>query len=300
VAIKVILNPAAGRGYGSKAEPLIQGYLQEAGLDFELARTRGLWDAAELAQRAAEDGFDLVVAAGGDGTSNEVVNGLLAAGEGVSAAMGVLPVGTGSDFANAVGVPPDLREACLRLRDGQRRLVDVGLARLPGQAPRYFANALGIGFEGVLTVEARKFKHLRGMALYLPAVLKTTFVSFKVPTVTITVDGERLELPALMVCIANGPREGGGFFVAPGAQPDDGLFDICIARKVSKLGILGLLPHYMKGTHVGRDPIRMLRTTQIVVSSPDDLAAHMDGELLCVDGHEIACQILPQRLPVVC
>ena len=105
------------------------------------------------------------------------------------------------------------------------------------------------------------------MALYLPAVLKTVFVSFKVPEVTVALDDDEITLPAIMVCIANGPREGGGFFIAPQAQPDDGLFDICVVNEVTKLQILGLLPHFMKGTHVRQPPVRMMRTKRISVTS---------------------------------
>ena len=138
--IKVILNPVAGRGYAARAETEIRGYLEHEELDYEISHTRGPWHAAEMAEQASRDGYDTVVAAGGDGTSNEVANGLLAAAGGPS--MGVLPMGTGSDFANTVGVSPDLERACHQLATGQLRMVDVGLASLPDRAPRYFINAL--------------------------------------------------------------------------------------------------------------------------------------------------------------
>ena len=295
---KIILNPVAGRGHAGRSEHHIRTYLGEAGLDYDLVHTRGVLHAAELAEQAVVDGFDVVVAAGGDGTSNEVVNGMLAKAN--SASLGVLPVGTGSDFANTVGISPDLRSACLQLANGVRKKVDVGKARVSNSTERYFVNALGIGFEGILTIEARKIKYLRGMALYLPAVLKTVFVSFRVPQVQVSFDGQRVDLSALMVCIANGPREGGGFFVAPDALPDDGMFDVCLAESVSKLRILGLLPHFMKGTHIHQDTIKMLRTHKVAVTSSDDLAAHMDGELLCVDSHSIECEILQHRISVKC
>jgi diacylglycerol kinase (ATP) len=298
---KVILNPIAGRGYGAKVEPELRQLLEAEGLEFDLVRTDRPWHAAELAERAAGDGFEVVVAAGGDGTSNEVANGLIAASEyGATAAMGVIPIGSGSDFANTVGVPSDLRGACHRLAHGQVRVVDVGRVTLPGRAPRYFDNTINVGFGGVVTVEALKVKRLRGIALYLPVVLKTIFLYYKAPLVTIEYDGEALTLPALMICVTNGPREGGGFHVTPQAQPDDGLFDLCIAREVSRLAMLGLVPHFMRGTHVGREPITMARARRVTISSPDDLVAHMDGEVLCTDAHRIECEILPRRLRVWC
>ncbi|MDY6875542.1 MAG: diacylglycerol kinase family lipid kinase [Chloroflexota bacterium] len=299
--IKVILNPIAGRGYGAKAEPELRRLLETEGLDFDLVRTARPWHAAELAEQATNDGFEIVVAMGGDGTTNEVVNGLMAASEnGVSGTLGIIPVGSGSDFANTAGVPPDLQGACHRLANGQTRTVDVGRVKLPGQTPRYFDNTLGIGFDGIVTVEALKVKWLRGLALYLPVVLKTVFLSHGAPLVTIEYDGQKLVLPALMICVTNGRREGGGFFVTPQAQPDDGLFDLCIAREVSRMVTLGLIPHFLKGTHVGREPITMARARRVTISSPDDLIAHIDGEILCTTGHRIECEILPGRLQVRC
>ena len=300
-SMKLILNPTAGRGYGARAEAELCQHLQAERVDFDLVRTEGPSHAAELAEQAVGDGFEMVVAAGGDGTTHEVVNGLMAASGGAEAGtLGVIPLGSGSDFANAVGVPPNLQEACHRLAHGQPRMVDVGLITVPGQAPCYFDNTLGIGFDGVVTLEARKVKRLRGIALYLPVVLKTVFLYHKAPEVTIRYDGEELVMPALMVCIANGPREGGGFFVAPQAKPDDGLFDLCIAHEVSRLGMLRLIPHFMRGTHVDLEPIRMVRARHVTISSPDNLVAHMDGEVLCTHSHQLECEILPQRLRVWC
>ncbi len=299
--IKVILNPVAGQGYGAKIEPELRRLLQAEGLNFDLVRTARPWHAAELAEQAIGDGFETIVAAGGDGTTNEVVNGLMAASEnGASGTLGIIPVGSGSDFANTAGVPPHLPGACHRLANGQTRTMDVGRVTLPGQAPRYFDNTVNVGFGGAVTLEARKVKRLRGIALYLPVVLKVIFLYYKAPSVTIEYDEQELALRAVMISVANGPREGGGFYVAPQAQPDDGLFDLCIVREVSRLAMLGLVPHFMKGTHVGREPVTMARARRVTISSPDDLVAHMDGEVLCTDSHRIEFEILPRRLRVRC
>jgi len=299
--IKVILNPIAGRGYGAKVEPELRRLMEAEGLEFDLVHTARPWHAAELAEQAAGEGFETIVAAGGDGTFNEVVNGLMAASEdGATATMGIIPVGSGSDFANTMSVPPDLRKACHRLAHGQVRVVDVGRVTLPGQPSRYFDNTINVGFGGVVTIEALKIKRLRGIALYLPVVLKVIFLYHKALSVTIEYDGQKLALPAMMIGIANGPREGGGFYIAPQAQPDDGLFDLCIVHEISRLAMLGLVPHFMKGTHVGREPITMAQARRVTISSPDDLVAHMDGEVLCTDAHRIECEILPRRLRVRC
>lgn len=299
--VKVILNPAAGRGYAAQAEPALRRYLQEEGVTFELVRTAVPRHAIQLAQQAIDEGYEVVVAAGGDGTTNEVTNGVMAAAaKGKSGAMGVIPLGSGSDFAHAIGVPTSLRAACRHLAQGQPRSVDVGRITVDGRQSYYFANTAGIGFDAVVTVETQKVKWLRGLALYLPVVLKTIFLNSASTQMTIVYDEKELALPALMVCVANGPREGGAFHIAPQTQLDDGRFDVCIAGHMSRLAILGILPHFMKGTHVDRDPIQMVRTTQITVSSTENLVAHMDGEVLCTDGHQIGCTILPGQLCVWC
>ncbi len=298
--IKVILNPTAGRGYGGRVEPTLRQLLTEEELDFDLVRTTGPWHAAELAECAARDGFELIVAAGGDGTTNEVVNGLVAAsGESVAGTLGLIPVGSGSDFAANVGIPSDLRGACHRLAHGSARLVDICQITVPGENVRYFDNTVNVGFGGTVTVESRKMKYLRGLALYLPVVLKTIFLT-QAPRVTIEYDGEKLALSAEMVCVANGAREGGGFFCTPDARLDDGLLDLCIVRETTKATMLGLVPRFMKGTHVNHRAVTMARAEHVIIASPDNLVAHADGEILCTEAHRIEFRIIPGRLRVWC
>lgn len=297
--IKVILNPAAGRGYGARAEPEVRQCLEAEGVDFDLVRTKGPWHAAQLAEQAAREGFETVVAAGGDGTANEIINGLLAVSQnGTGPKLGVIPAGSGSDFASGIGLPADLREACRRIARGENRTIDIGRVTVAGQEPRYFGNVVGVGFDGAALIETLKIKHLRGLALYLVAVLKTILLTFEAPMTTVRYDGEEMVLPAMLISVTNGPREGGGFFIAPEAKPDDGLFDVCIAREVDRLTMLRLLPHFLRGTHVDLEPITMLQAERVSISSPDGLIAHVDGEVLCTDATWIRCEILPNVLDV--
>ncbi len=297
--IKVILNPAAGRGYGARAEPKVRQCLEAEGLSFDLVRTKGPWHAAELAEQAARDGFETVIAAGGDGTANEIINGLMAASRnGPIPKMGVIPAGSGSDFASGIGLPADLEEACHRIALNLRRTIDIGRVTVEGQEPRYFGNVVGIGFDGAALIETLKIKRLRGLPLYLLAVLKTVFVSFKAPLATVAYDGEEMVLPAMLVCVANGPREGGGFLIAPDAVPDDGLFDVCIAHEVDRLTTLRLIPHFIKGTHVDRDPVTMVQAKKVRIASSEGLIAHVDGEVLCTDAAWIECDMLAGALDV--
>jgi diacylglycerol kinase (ATP) len=331
---KVILNPLAGRGFGARVLPKIRRLLSEQGLGYDLVTTTYAGEAVELARQAVLDGYDTVIAAGGDGTYHEVINGMAAASkeqtatDDVIGTLSVLPVGSGSDFAFSVGVPSDLEGACARLAGGKTKVVDLGRVTVDGDAhhpgiSRYFDNTVGIGFDGVATLEGTKFKYLRGMALYLPVVLKTVFVSFKPvravieyevpPSLQTDTDPlgdssdrahpqnvRRLEKTVLMATVCNGQREGGGFFIAPHARNDDGIFDLCLADNIPRLQILGLIPHFMKGTHVDKSCVTMLRSRHVVITSPDPLIAHADGELLCTDGHRIECEIAAQRVRVIC
>lgn len=301
--IKVILNPIAGRGYGARAEHEIRRLLKAEGADFDLVLTDGLWHAARLAEQAVKDGFEIVVAAGGDGTVHEVVNGLMAAadeiGADVAGTLSTIPVGSGSDFACNVGMPADLPDACHNLVHGKPRIVDVGRVAADDQPPRYFDNTINVGFGGTVTAEARKVKWVRGMALYLPVVLKTILLA-RSPRMVIEYDDQRIEMPTLMVCVGNGAREGGGFFCTPDAQLDDGFLDLCIAESVGKLTQLSLVPRFMDGSHKNHWAVTMARTQRVVITSPDNLIAHVDGEMLCTEAHRLEFEILPQRLRVIC
>jgi diacylglycerol kinase (ATP) len=301
---KVIVNPIAGSGLGAKVTPDIHNLLSAQGLDYDLVSTTYPGEAVELAQQAVLDGYDTVVAVGGDGTYHEAINGMMTASNGETVGnLGVLPVGSGCDFAYMIGVSPNLEEACLQLARHQTKVVDVGRVTVDG-VPRYFDNTVGVGFDGVVTLERRKFKYLRGMALYLPVVLKTVFVSFQAPRSVVEYEGDgekqRLEQDVLMLTVCIGRREGGGFYIAPDAQNDDGLLELCLAENIPRIQILALIPHFMKGTHVDKPPVTMARGTRVAISSPDNLIAHADGELLCTEAHHIECEILPQRIQVVC
>ena len=290
----------AGKGYSGRAEPKIREYLKGTGLNFDLVRTRKRGHGIELAYQAVKDGFDLIVAAGGDGTTNEVMNGMITASDGkIAGTLGLIPTGSASDFMGNVGIPKNLRDACLRLAKNQTRIVDLGVITIPGENKRFFDNQLGIGFDAVVTIEAQKFKWLRGMALYFPVVLKTVFLANKPTRVTLEYDGKVMEMSTLQISVANGSREGGGFYLAPEARLDDNAFDICIVREISKLQMLKIIPKFMKGNHVNDPATTMLRARKVTITSEDDLIAHYDGEILCTSGHRIEAEILSKKLRVL-
>jgi len=302
---KIIVNPVSGRGAGNAAIPAVEKLLAERGLDFELVRTERPWHAAELAHQAAVEGYENVVAVGGDGTANEVLNGLMLAkqeGTGSRPAMGILCVGRGNDFAFGMGAPRDLGEGCQALASGRRRLVDVG--RVTGglyPQGRYFGNGIGVGFDAVVGFEALKMTRLSGFPSYIIAALKTMYLYYHAPLVRVEYDGQTAVQRLLMVSVMNGRRMGGGFMMAPRSQVDDGMLDLCLAEEVSRARIFVLIFHFMRGTQAGQRSVRTGQARQVVVTAVEGvLPAHADGETLCVDGQELVVEIVPQQIQFIC
>lgn len=304
---KIIANPISGRGQGAASLPTIRQLLESYGLRYDLVQTERPWHAAELARQASQDGYDVVVAVGGDGTANEVLNGLmLARGQppnpSRSSALGILCVGRGNDFAFGMGIPRDLQAGCQALAQNERRSVDVGRVT-GGDFPegRYFGNGVGIGFDAVVGFESLKMKRLSGFPSYIVAALKTILLYYQAPEIQVQLDGQSIRLYALMVSIMNGRRMGGGFWMAPNARQDDGLFDVCIAEQVSRPRIFSLIPHFLRGTQASQKEIRTAQTHRISVSAiRGTLPAHADGETLCTHGKELTLEILPRQIEMVC
>jgi len=308
--IKVILNPVSGRGVGQRMAEVIRHTLTEAKATFEIVETTEPLSAVAQAAQAVREGWDIIAVAGGDGTGNEVLNGIVEAslgtpaweaGEPAASAMGLIPIGTGNDFAWCMGVPiGDVAAACRLLAAGNTRVVDVGRVEDELGNVRYFCNNFGAGFDAATTVESYKLRYLSGSLVFLVAVLKTIFLYYKAPLVTVRYDEQEMELPLLMVSVANGRRTGGMFLIAPQAVQDDGLLDLSLARQVSRLGIFRLIPYFIRGTHATQPTVTVDRTAHIVIASEQDLPVHVDGEIMRTDAHRLEVRALPRRLRVVC
>jgi diacylglycerol kinase (ATP) len=299
---KLIVNPAAGAGTGGRSIPSIGSLMKASGLSYDLVCTERPGHAIDLAREAALAGVDVAVACGGDGTSNEVINGLKQAqARGRTAALGVLCVGRGNDFAFAVGIPANLPSAVGTLAANARRTVDLG--RVTGGIfpdGRYFGSCVGIGFDAVTTIQVSRMPRWGGFLSFFAAVLKTIFLYPYGPTVRLDVDGQVLTLPTLMVSVMNGRRLGGGFWMAPTAEPDDGLFDLCVARQASRRRIMQLIPHFMKGTQPTQPEIQMLQGKKIAIEAVQGvLPAQTDGEIISTEGKRLDIEMLPGALQVV-
>ncbi len=300
---KVIVNPTAGRGAARRAIPSIRETLAEFGMIYDLVCTDGPWHAAELAEMAILEGFDTLVAVGGDGTTNEIINGILRArqaGMG-TAALGIIPVGGGNDFAYGMGLPLGFRASIKTLGKRETRMIDIGHLS-GGQYPegRYFGNGVGIGFDAVVSFIASK-KRLRGFIGYLIAAVQTIYHYFQAPTVKIDLDDERFIQPSLMVSVMNGRRLAGGFMMAPKAITDDGLFDLLIADDVPPAVIWSLIPRFLQGTQFGHPAIKTRRAARVTVQAVSgQLPVHADGEEISEGCDRITIEIVPRAIELVC
>jgi len=297
----VILNPVAGRGAGRRLSSQVAACLADQGLDFELVETKAPGHATSLAREAVARGQPLIVAVGGDGTVSEVLNGLVGASQGADdTTLGVIPIGTGNDFAYAAGLPLTFQGACQVIAVGQTRLVDVGWVQADNEEGRYFGNGVGIGFDAVVNIESRKLQWLRGFVVYLAAVFRTLAFYYHAPMVEVSVDGQGTVQPSMMLSIMNGQRFGGGFLMTPGSQMDDGLFDVCVVGQVPRAAMVGFVPRFMRGTHVTDPRVSLSQGREVRVVSESPWAAHVDGEIYGLGASRYEMALLPQRLRLLC
>ena len=299
----VVVNPISGRGYAEKVIPEIKARMQEHGLEYDLVRTERPWHAADIAEQAVKDGYDVIVTASGDGTANEVINGMMhARTQGFNnSAFSIIPVGTGNDMAYGLGMRGTLEESIAALAKNYRRKIDVGFVK-GGDYPegRYFANGVGIGFDAAVGFVAVKIRWARGLLAYLIAVIQTVFIYYRSPTVEIAYNDITYTQPALMVSIMNGQRMGGGFYMAPQGNPGDGHFDLCIVSEASRTRIFGLIPYFLKGTQASQPEVTNGRTDKISIKAvKGTLPAHCDGETLCESGQELSAEITPAAIEIV-
>jgi diacylglycerol kinase (ATP) len=300
---KLIYNPTANKGGAGEHLAQVQALLEKHGFAYDLVLTTGPGHALELARQAAEAGCPLVIAAGGDGTVNEVLNGLMSAQVevGVRPALAVLPVGRGNDFSFGMKIPQLLEEAVDALAAGQRQRIDVGRV-VGGFFPqgRYFGNGIGLGFDAVVGFEAAKITWLHGAASYLAALVRTISLYAKAPVYEVLLDGEKIQQPFLMISIMNGTRMGGAFHMAPDSNPSDGQFDLCMVGQVPQIRILPVALKFISGTHTTHPAVRMARARKIAVRAVQgSIPAHADGETVCTAGQELTAEIIPGALEVV-
>lgn len=290
--VYVIVNPAAGRGRAVRAWQKVAPALRDAGLVCDEVLEDRPQLAIPLAETAAARGYDIVVAAGGDGTVHEVVNGLMRADETARPALAIIPGGTGNDFARAVGVSQDPLAAGRLLLAAVRRRVDIGQVN-----ERYFASISGVGFDAEVAHEVNTWpKWIGGTTVYMAAILRM-LVTFSPVQATVTLDGQTREVPMFLLAAANSPWYAGGMYMAPPARLDDGTLEVILAGDLTKLETLRVLPKVFSGEHLKHPKVFHASAREIRVESTTPLWIHADGET--VGRAPAVFRVIPRALDVI-
>jgi len=281
-----IVNPVAGSGRAHRIVPRIEAWLAERGIEARLLETREAGHAERLAAAAADLGHDRVIAVGGDGTIQEVINGLLASGTGTDSgppALGLIPSGRGNDLARSVHLPIDPM-ACLPIAVGETtHPFDVGSARGEGGSQRYFGAAGGAGFDAAVayTMAVRRRFWMRGEAGYFLGTLNELrrYRNSELRVTLIGNGGVRVVSQRfLFIAFANGRYYGGGMQICPDAETDDGLLDVCLVGDLSRLEALRELPGIYQAKHLRNPMVEVVRARSVRIEGDGATRVHLDGE----------------------
>ena len=299
--VKIILNPMADMGNAWRvARDLRFITEQHGGVDWSGTVYPG--HAIALAQQAGEQGYDMVIAMGGDGTVHEVVNGLMKIPEEKRPVLGVVPVGSGNDFAHGINASRKPAEALTCALNGEPSQVDLCLMTDENGRMEYFDNTLGIGFGAMVTIRSHRLPILRGFLMYLTSVIQTIVLDHNPIHMKIETDQETWEQKVIYLVLCNGPREGGGFLIAPEAKIDDGILHYAMITDVSRLMMFRIVPEVMKGTHGRFKQVRMGTCRKFSITADRPLYVHADGEIfsgLGTDLRSVSFEVLPDALRVV-
>ncbi len=300
----VIFNPTAGKGNAIKKLPIIKQFLDENSLSYEIHTTKEIGHAIALAEELCNDPETAIIAAGGDGTINEVINGLMLAKDKkpeLTPIFGVLAIGRGNDFAYGAGVQASLDDCLKALVEGAIQPMDIGLIK-GGDYPngRYFGNGIGVGFDTIVGLEAAKMKHIHGAAGYMIGAFKTLITYPAAPEIEMEINGERGVYTPALVSIMNGSRMGGTFFMAPDGKNNDGLLNLCMTQQGTRLKLLHTMLHYTKGTQDTLDNTKTALISSITLKAiKGEMAVHADGETICEKGKILEISCIPNALNIL-
>ena len=300
-----ILNPTSGRGRGGNGRAKLEAALatQFAPGSWRIETTQSAGDAHSLAREAVQAGASAVVACGGDGTLSQVLNGLLegdGAARGVS--LGLIPLGTGNDFARHIGIAGGIESAVAQLAHGETQGIDVARIRLNGSAPVHFLNIAGTGFDALAAqrVDAGRshpvLRHVRGTPAYLLAVIGE-LRRLNATALRLEIDGTVHHERGLMCAFANSSSYGGGMRVAPDASLHDGVLDVCLIQDAGRMEFLRAFPGVFAGRHTNHPKVRMYRGSQIRLESDRPLPVLVDGDVLGTTPLEI--EVIPGAVEMI-
>lgn len=296
----LILNPYANRWFALKNKDLVEEALTRSGISYEIQLTTGSNHGVEIAAQAVRDGYSPILAGGGDGTINEVVNGMMQGSEGFPREkiphLGLLPLGSVNDLVHNLKLPITIPESVETIARGQARWMDLGMVN-----GRYFANNSAIGLEPTITLIQEKMKRLRGKLRYITATLVgiTRNPSWEA---TLTWAGGEYSGPISLVTVGNGAVTGGVFYMTPHADLFDGRITFVYGYIPTRGQIMKVLPRTMKpgvGSYVEEPAIHEEHSTWLRIRTTTPTPMHTDGEVQDRAALEIDYRILPQSIPVL-
>lgn len=298
----IILNPIAAKGGAEKKLPFIHNFFTQSQAEYQIILTQHPGHGINLAEEFSKQKNSVIIAAGGDGTCNEIVNGLMKMKKGSRPVMGVLPIGRGNDFAYGASIPANLNEALKTIIHKHIMSMDAGFVQ-GGDYPegRYFANGIGVGFDTIVGLEAAKLKHVHGAAAYIISALKTLIKYPESPEIEISYNDERYKLNAVQISIMNGKRMGGVFFMAPAASNNDGFLNLCMSSRVSRRKLLKTMLQYTKGQQHTMPNIIIDKAEAFTIKAlKGTLAVHADGETICTEGKELKLTCKKDAIQIIC
>jgi len=294
--IHLFLNPTAGRGRAGRRESRILELLDQSGVHLEYYASHSGGDVEAQVLRHVDAGATRIVVAGGDGSVHEAVNGIMRSGK--NAALGVIPTGTGNDFAKACDIPLNWEHATQLLGDRiaareTPRKIDVGQFN-----DRYFANGAGVGFDATVTRIAQSIQLPIGDLVYLLAIFRTMIGGVASPQLRITAGDYVWNGPLTLANVSNGPWVGGMFHIAPMASNSDNVMDLLIAKPVTRRRIMTLLPKLMNGAHMQEADIVHQPVTALSIKAEEPIASHLDGEVQALQT-DFEITVLPSALDLL-
>ncbi len=286
--MKVIANPEAGRGRGSRQVAQLRNWMEERGVDHEVLMTEGPGHATELATRLADLGTKRVIVAGGDGTISEVVNGLA----GTEVEMAIVSIGTGNDVARTLNLPyNDVARAADIAVAGRVRRIDLGRER-----ERFFVSSVGLGFASDVVEQSNRPGWLSGSATFFVAVHRA-LRKLRTIRIALELDGTTTELDCVSVLVQNTPYTGGGLRIAPEASMDDGLFDVAVIGPIGKLNLVAHFPRLYRGTHSSHPQFALYRAQKVRVETTAPLPKMLDGDIC--GSSPLEAEVVAQAVKVV-
>lgn len=274
--VGVIVNPKAAAGRGLRLLPRVINALQEQGRTFHVHATRGPGDATAIAREFAASGIPLVVAVGGDGTVNEVANGLVESGQ--VTCLGVVPAGRGSDFSRALGSARKPEEAVRQILSGKPRPVDVARAAFDDGTSRLFVNAGGLGFDAAVAERSNRSRMPGSTIPYLSGLIGG-LISYQNITATVSVDGDEIAGPVISVMVTNSSYLAGGMRLVPSADIADGMLDLAIIGDLTKPDFIAQVPRVYRGTHVNHPKFLHRPVRSVRIATERTARIQLDGEL---------------------